>query len=73
MRGGKFLAEQPPQALLEAHMCDTLEDVFLKLSKLQNQGKRRRSSFMLEVMGPPTPEEVSLLVYSIMTAVTSHK
>ncbi|PNF21464.1 ABC transporter G family member 23 [Cryptotermes secundus] len=57
MRGGKFLAEQPPEDLLAAHMCDTLEDVFLKLSKLQNQGKRRRSSYMLEVMGPPTPEE----------------
>lgn len=57
MRGGKFLAEQPPEDLLAAHMCDTLEDVFLKLSKLQNQGKRRRSSYMLEVMGPPAPEE----------------
>jgi len=61
MRGGKFLAEQSPEELLETHMCDTLEDVFLKLSKLQNQGKRRRSSYMLEVMGPPKPEEVSLL------------
>lgn len=57
MRGGKFLAEQSPDEMLEAHMCDTLEDVFLKLSKLQNQGKRRRSSYMLEVMGPPKPEE----------------
>jgi 2-methylaconitate cis-trans-isomerase PrpF len=61
MRGGKFLAEQSPDEMLEAHMCDTLEDVFLKLSKLQNQGKRRRSSYMLEVMGPPKPEEVSSL------------
>ena len=59
MRGGKFLAEQSPDELLETHMCDTLEGVFLKLSKLQNQGKRRRSSYMLEVMGPPKPEEVS--------------
>lgn len=57
MRGGKLLAEQSPDKLLETHMCDTLEDVFLKLSKLQNQGKRRRSSYMLEVMGPPKPEE----------------
>ena len=61
MRGGKLLAEQSPDKLLETHMCDTLEDVFLKLSKLQNQGKRRRSSYMLEVMGPPKPEEVSSL------------
>jgi hypothetical protein len=73
MRGGKFLAEQPPQDLLAAHMCDTLEDVFLKLSKLQNQGKRRRSSYMLEVMGPPTPEEVSLLLCGTMTAIVSQK
>lgn len=62
MRGGKFLAEQSPEELLQTHMCDTLEGVFLKLSKLQNQGKRRRSSYMLEVMGPPKPEEVSSLI-----------
>jgi hypothetical protein len=59
MRGGKFLAEESPEELLTTHMCETLEDVFLKLSKLQNQGKRRRSSYMLEIMGPPKPEEVS--------------
>jgi hypothetical protein len=59
MRGGKFLAEESPEQLLATHMCDTLEDVFLKLSKFQNQGKRRRSSYMLELMGPPKPEEVS--------------
>lgn len=57
MRGGKFLAEEPPTQLMRNHMCETLEDVFLKLSKQQNQGKRRRSSYMLEVMGPPTPDE----------------
>jgi hypothetical protein len=61
MRGGKFLAEEPPEQLLATHMCDTLEDVFLKLSKLQNHGKRRRSSYMLELMGPPKPEEVSCI------------
>jgi len=57
LRGGRFLAEQSPDELLETYMCDTLEDVFLKLSKVQNQGKRRRSSYMLEIMGPPKPEE----------------
>jgi len=61
LRGGRFLAEQSPDELLETYMCDTLEDVFLKLSKVQNQGKRRRSSYMLEIMGPPKPEEVSSL------------
>lgn len=58
MRGGKFLAEESPNSLLQSHNCDTLEDVFLKLSKIQNQGKRRRSSYMQEVMGPPGPAEV---------------
>ncbi|XP_069695762.1 ABC transporter G family member 23-like isoform X2 [Periplaneta americana] len=60
MRGGKFLAEEPPPQLLRNHGCETLEEVFLKLSKLQNQGKRRRSSYMLEIMGPPTPEEAEM-------------
>nr|CAD7455720.1 unnamed protein product [Timema tahoe] len=56
MRGGRFLAEESPEQLMAHHMCDTLEDVFLKLSKMQNQKKRRRSSFMQEVMGPLPPE-----------------
>nr|CAD7424981.1 unnamed protein product [Timema monikensis] len=58
MRGGRFLAEESPEQLMAHHMCDTLEDVFLKLSKMQNQKKRRRSSFMQEVMGPLPPENL---------------
>ncbi|CAG2060226.1 unnamed protein product [Timema podura] len=58
MRGGRFLAEESPEQLMAHHMCDTLEDVFLKLSKMQNQKKRRRSSFMQEVMGPLPPESL---------------
>ncbi|GLH11318.1 Multidrug resistance protein homolog 65 [Gryllus bimaculatus] len=50
MRGGKFLAEESPTDLLRTHNSDSLEEVFLKLSKIQNIGKRRRSSFMQEVM-----------------------
>ena len=42
MRGGKFLAEQSPDELLQKYHADSLEDVFLKLSVLQNMGKRRR-------------------------------
>lgn len=49
MRGGKFLAEESPQDLLTKHNCDNLEDVFLKLSLLQNRFKRRRSSILLEI------------------------
>ncbi|XP_049807591.1 ABC transporter G family member 23 [Schistocerca nitens] len=61
MRAGKFLAEESPEDLLRNHGCDSLEDVFLKLSKIQNRGKRRRSSFMQEIMAtvPPPEEPVS--------------
>lgn len=49
MRGGRFLAEESPDMLLQKHNCDSLEEVFLKLSILQNRGKRRRSSILFEV------------------------
>lgn len=49
MRGGKFLAEESPEFLLRQYHCDTLEDVFLKLSVMQNLGKRRRSSIVHEI------------------------
>lgn len=49
MRGGKFLAEETPEFLLQKYHCESLEDVFLKLSVLQNMGKRRRSSIIQEV------------------------
>ncbi|KAG4069757.1 hypothetical protein HA402_003198 [Bradysia odoriphaga] len=49
MRGGKFLAEETPVFLLQKYHCESLEDVFLKLSVLQNMGKRRRSSIIQEV------------------------
>lgn len=49
MRGGKFLAEESPDALLQRYNYDSLEDVFLKLSILQNMGKRRRSSIAQEI------------------------
>ncbi|XP_067007499.1 ABC transporter G family member 23 [Anabrus simplex] len=57
MRGGRFLAEESPAQLMASNMCDSLEEVFLKLSKKQNQGKRRRSSFMQEVMANLPPIE----------------
>ena len=49
MRGGKFLAEESPEHLLQQYNCESLEDVFLKLSVLQNMGKRRRSSIVQEI------------------------
>lgn len=49
MRGGKFLAEESPEFLLGKYHCESLEDVFLKLSVMQNMGKRRRSSIIQEV------------------------
>ncbi|XP_043497478.1 ABC transporter G family member 20-like isoform X1 [Polistes fuscatus] len=57
MRGGKFLAEESPSKLMEMHRLDTLEDVFLKLSRRQNMGLRRRSSILSSVTGvPPEPD-----------------
>uniref|UniRef100_A0A2M4AFI7 Putative abc transporter n=1 Tax=Anopheles triannulatus TaxID=58253 RepID=A0A2M4AFI7_9DIPT len=50
MRGGKFLAEESPADLLAHYQAESLEDVFLKLSVLQNMGKRRRSSIAQEVV-----------------------
>ncbi|XP_014281518.1 ABC transporter G family member 23 isoform X1 [Halyomorpha halys] len=50
MRGGRFLAEDSPDEILRRYNTDSLEDAFLKLSILQNRGKRRRSSISSEVI-----------------------
>uniref|UniRef100_A0A1B0B3C6 ABC transporter domain-containing protein n=1 Tax=Glossina palpalis gambiensis TaxID=67801 RepID=A0A1B0B3C6_9MUSC len=36
MRSGRLLAEDSPSALLSAYKCNSLEEVFLKLSRLQS-------------------------------------
>ncbi|EFA10297.1 ABC transporter G family member 20 [Tribolium castaneum] len=46
MRGGYFLAEESPERLISQFGAESLEDVFLKLSVIQNMGKRRRSSIL---------------------------
>ncbi|KMQ88436.1 abc transporter g family member 20 [Lasius niger] len=58
MRSGKFLAEESPRKLMEMHGMDTLEDVFLKLSKRQNLGLRRRSSILSNLTGVPPEDDV---------------
>ncbi|CAH0721255.1 unnamed protein product, partial [Brenthis ino] len=50
MRGGRFLAEESPTELMSRYNAESLEDVFLKLSVLQNMGKRRRSSILADVV-----------------------
>ncbi|XP_038219569.1 ABC transporter G family member 20 [Zerene cesonia] len=50
MRGGRFLAEESPTELIRRYQAESLEDVFLKLSVLQNMGKRRRSSILADVV-----------------------
>lgn len=50
MRGGRFLAEESPSELIARYQAESLEDVFLKLSVLQNLGKRRRSSILADVV-----------------------
>ncbi|XP_030761638.1 ABC transporter G family member 20 [Sitophilus oryzae] len=49
MRGGYFLAEASPERLISQFNAESLEDVFLKLSVIQNMGKRRRSSVLQTV------------------------
>lgn len=46
MRGGYFLAEETPDRLMHQFGAESLEEVFLKLSVMQNRGKRRRSSIL---------------------------
>lgn len=58
MRGGKLLAEESPTKLMEMHNVDSLEEVFLNLSKKQNMGLRRRSSILSSVTGVP-PEDIA--------------
>lgn len=59
MRNGRFLAEETPTKLMEMHRLETLEEVFLKLSKRQNLGLRRRSSILSSITGVE-PEDVSI-------------
>lgn len=58
MRGGKFLAEESPETLMRMYQSDSLENVFLKLSLAQIQGKRRRSIYLKEVAGSEDPSGV---------------
>jgi len=39
MRGGCLLAEKSPDQLLATYGCDSLEDVFLKLSREQTNNQ----------------------------------
>ncbi|CAG9834101.1 unnamed protein product [Diabrotica balteata] len=58
MRGGYFLAEESPERLIRQFGVDSLEDVFLKLSVMQNMGKRRRSSIAKSVVETITVPEI---------------
>lgn len=70
MRGGKFLAEESPDALLQKYQCDSLEDVFLKLSVLQNMGKRRRSSIVQEVTEQVSVPAITVSLYNTSSSLT---
>ncbi|KAK5638168.1 hypothetical protein RI129_012463 [Pyrocoelia pectoralis] len=43
MRSGYIMAEESPDSILSRFETDTLEDAFLKLSVMQNMGRRKRS------------------------------
>ncbi|KAH8404302.1 hypothetical protein KR215_006683 [Drosophila sulfurigaster] len=59
LRGGKMLAEESPEYLRQQYNADSLEDVFLKLSVMQNMGKRRRSSIAQEIVEQVTVPAIS--------------
>ncbi|XP_030375746.1 ABC transporter G family member 20 [Scaptodrosophila lebanonensis] len=59
LRGGKMLAEESPHFLRQQYNADSLEDVFLKLSVMQNMGKRRRSSIAQEIVEQVTVPAIS--------------
>ncbi|XP_018804572.1 PREDICTED: ABC transporter G family member 20 [Bactrocera latifrons] len=50
LRGGRMLAEEAPTFLRQQYNASSLEEVFLKLSVLQNMGRRRRSSIAKEIV-----------------------
>ncbi|XP_032592971.1 ABC transporter G family member 20 [Drosophila grimshawi] len=59
LRGGKMLAEESPTYLRQQYNAESLEDVFLKLSVIQNMGKRRRSSIAQEIVEQVTVPAIS--------------
>ncbi|XP_023172078.1 ABC transporter G family member 20 [Drosophila hydei] len=59
LRGGKMLAEESPDYLRQQYNADSLEAVFLKLSVMQNMGKRRRSSIAQEIVEQVTVPAIS--------------
>lgn len=76
MRGGKFLAEESPMSLLLKYNCQSLEDVFLKLSVIQNRGKRRRSSILHDITAsiavPVTKQYIIITQYSLKNDLTTN-
>lgn len=50
MRGGYFLAEESPTKLMQQMETTSLEEVYLKLSVVQNSGRQRRSSISEKVV-----------------------
>ncbi|KAK4878345.1 hypothetical protein RN001_010851 [Aquatica leii] len=54
MRSGYIMAEEAPHNLLTRFETDTLEDAFLKLSIMQNMGRRRRSIAVHSVISTVT-------------------
>ncbi|TMW50905.1 hypothetical protein DOY81_004016 [Sarcophaga bullata] len=59
LRGGRMLAEESPDFLRQQYNAVSLEEVFLKLSVLQNMGKRRRSSIAQEIVEQVTVPAIS--------------
>lgn len=52
MRSGRLLAEEAPQVLLSIYNCQSLEEVFLKLSRKQ-QGTESNTLQEVKANNPP--------------------
>lgn len=59
MRSGKLLAEDSPERLLRLYNCSTVEEVFLRLSTLQEKSCLTNGNTILPIALP----DVSLLLF----------
>jgi hypothetical protein len=63
MRGGKLLAERPPQQLMSAFNSSNLEEVFLTLSKKQEEADT-------DILSTHVRTSVSHTGFEVLIAVT---
>lgn len=66
MRGGRLLAEESPEKLLQLFNTDSLEQVFLNLSKQQEEGR------LAEVDHLPVEDQNNSIVMGSMNSIATN-